>query len=445
MEIPKDEDASEVTRGTTLEIFKHLSMTPASKQFRLCRKSDFTLTARYSNPDTLHIKNPLIGVFRITNIVPTPPDVSCLVKIKARVNSNGIFTISSADIMEKVEKEVEVPIEDSKPDTSSVANASGTEMETETHSSEQPPAVGAASGVAEAAVANQSPPKPKTRLEKKIVLRPRGVPVDATTSQLTPDQLLEFTDFQARLNQSDMIERERQDLKNALEAYVYEMRSKLETCLQHYTTETERDSFNKALTDTEDWIYDEGEDAKKSTISKRLKALQQTGDRYCLRFAEADSRRPAIEALANSCEKVKQVVEDYAAGDPQYDHLSKEDMAKVENTLKTMQQRLNAFVEAAKQLHPTSDPTVFVSELYNAQKELESICNPIITRPKPAPPPPKPADNGGSKTVGRATEDGEGNVASPKSGKTPSVPNGGEVPDSTSATTLAGGEDMDVD
>lgn len=62
------------------------------------------------------------------------------------------------------------------------------------------------------------------------------------------------------------------------------------------------------------------------------------------------------------------MVEDYLAKDPRYDHLSEEEMTKVENTLKAMQQRLNAFVEAAKKLHPTADPTIFVDDLYKAQK-----------------------------------------------------------------------------
>ncbi|KAL5104443.1 hypothetical protein TcWFU_003698 [Taenia crassiceps] len=449
MESLNEKDVNDVTQGTSLEIFEHLSAIPKSRVVKLCRKGDFSLTARYSDLDGSSIKDPFIGSFRITNIVPNPLNSYYLVEVKVRMNSNGIFTISSANVMEKVEKEVEVPIEDPKPEASTVANAGGCEMETETQPSEaegtmEQPTVGAPSGTAENSAENQPPTKPKTRIEKKIVRRSRGVPVESSTVHLPEDKLLEFTDFQARLNQSDAIERERQDLKNALEAYVYEMRGKLETCLQQHTTETERDSFNKVLTDTEDWIYGAGAEAKKSAFSKRLKDLQETGDRYYLRFTEADKRSSAINALTNSCEKVQKVVEDYLAKDPQYDHLSKEEMTKVENTLKDTQQRLTNFVEAVKKLHPTADPHVFVDDLYKAQKELENICYPIITKPKPAPPP-KPTEKPGSKAASGAAEDGKGNPASPNSGKPPNVPNGGEVPDPMPATTFAGGEDMDVD
>ncbi|VDK33820.1 unnamed protein product [Taenia asiatica] len=451
MEGLEDKDVGEAVRGTSLEIFEHLSVIPASKMVKFYRKGDFTLKASYSHPDGLHIKNPLIGTFRITNIVPTPLEKCCLVRVKVRVNSNGIFTISSAEVMEKVEKEFEVPIEEPKPEAPTAANADGCEMETETQPSEvegtveQSLTAGASSGIPGAPPVNQPPTKPKTRMEKRLVRRPRGVPVESVTFHLSHNKLLEFVDFQAKLNQSDAIEQERQDVQNALEAYVYEMRNKLDTCLQQHTTERERNSFNEALTNTEDWIYGEGAEAKKLDLSKRLTTLKKTGDRYYLRFTEAEKRSSAISALTNSCEEVQKVVRNYLAEDPQYAHLSKEEMTRVENTLKGMQQRLNAFVEASKQWSPTTDPTILVEDLYNAQKELESICYPIITKPKPPPPPPKPTAKSGSKAAGGATEDGKGNAASPNPGKPLNVPNGGEAPDSMPATTFAGGEDMDVD
>ncbi|EUB56345.1 heat shock protein [Echinococcus granulosus] len=205
VEVERDEDAGEVAKDNSCEIFKHLSSVPASKKLTFYRKSDFALTASYSHPEGLHIGDSRIGSFLIKDIVPTPPDNCCQVRIKARVNSNGIFTICNACVMERVEKEVEVAIEDPKPEASTVANAIETDMETETQppntegAVEQPPTGGAASSTTETAVANQSPSQPKTRMEKKIVLRPRDVAVEATTLQLPHAQLVEFTEFQCEL------------------------------------------------------------------------------------------------------------------------------------------------------------------------------------------------------------------------------------------------------
>lgn len=195
MEAIKDDDAGEITKGSCMEVFKHLANFPASKQLKFYRKSDFALTASYSHPDGLHISDPVIGQFTITNVVPTPPDNLAQVRLKARVNSNGIFTISNAVVMERIEKEVEVPVEEPRPESMAVpVLANDAKMDTDS----QPPVVenAEANGEASAATANMAPEKPSTRVEKKVVLRPKDVPIETTTSQLTNEQLLEFTDFQ---------------------------------------------------------------------------------------------------------------------------------------------------------------------------------------------------------------------------------------------------------
>lgn len=91
-------------------------------------------------------------------------------------------------------------------------------------------------------------------------------------------------------------------MKNALEEYVYHIREKLETSLCQHTTDVERESFGKLLTETEDWIYDEGEDAKRSVISQRLEELKKSGERFKLRYDETNARPAAINALSVACD-----------------------------------------------------------------------------------------------------------------------------------------------
>lgn len=72
-------------------------------------------------------------------------------------------------------------------------------------------------------------------------------------------------------------------------------------------------------------------------------------------------------------QKIQKVLESHATGDDKYKHLTKEDIAKVENALKDKQQRLHAFKEAASKMQPTSDPVVFAADLVDAQR-VSSIC-----------------------------------------------------------------------
>lgn len=101
--------------------------------------------------------------------------------------------------MERVEKTVEVPVEeepnanaqaDTKMDTGN-QNSESEKLKSEpmtTDASPTPPNIGAES--------TPEAPKPKTRIEVKNVLHPRDVPVSVISMQLSHEQLMEFTDFQ---------------------------------------------------------------------------------------------------------------------------------------------------------------------------------------------------------------------------------------------------------
>ena len=72
----------------------------------------------------------------------------------------------------------------------------------------------------------------------------------------------------------DRLEKEKADSKNAVEEYVYEMRDKLSSTLESYIKENERESFMKTLNETEDWLYDDGEDLSKKYYIDKLADLK---------------------------------------------------------------------------------------------------------------------------------------------------------------------------
>lgn len=61
----------------------------------------------------------------------------------------------------------------------------------------------------------------------------------------------------------DQLEKQRQDAKNAVEEYVYNMRDKLEYGLREFISDDDRTKFLELLNATEEWLYDEGEDQPK--------------------------------------------------------------------------------------------------------------------------------------------------------------------------------------
>lgn len=105
--------------------------------------------------------------------------------------------------------------------------------------------------------------------------------------------------------------RQREAAKNEVEAYVYGTREKFydaEEDVNAVTTEEQRDEINAALMDTEDWLYDEGEDASTKQYKAKLRELQALAEPV---FERVDAMRelPALketslEVLASTRELI---------------------------------------------------------------------------------------------------------------------------------------------
>ncbi|KAL4822847.1 hypothetical protein H8958_013227 [Nasalis larvatus] len=76
----------------------------------------------------------------------------------------------------------------------------------------------------------------------------------------------------------DKLEKERNDAKNAVEEYVYEMRDKLSGEYEKFVSEDDRNSFTLKLEDTENWLYEDGEDQPKQVYVDKLAELKE--DQY---------------------------------------------------------------------------------------------------------------------------------------------------------------------
>lgn len=81
---------------------------------------------------------------------------------------------------------------------------------------------------------------------------------------------------QGKMIAEDRQEKERVDVRNALEEYVYDLRSKLseEDQLATFITETDKEALCRTLDDTEIWLYEEGEDCQRQVYSERLTRLK---------------------------------------------------------------------------------------------------------------------------------------------------------------------------
>ncbi|XP_017276914.1 heat shock 70 kDa protein 4a [Kryptolebias marmoratus] len=375
------------------DVFPKNHAAPFSKLLTFYRKEPFTLEAYYSNPKELPYPNATIGQFLVQNVVPQVSGESTKVKVKVRVNVHGVFSVSSASLVELVKAaEGEEPME-----TDQVVKEEETKMQVD-QDDQKPQAEDNGDKKTEAEEMemstedakekkNDQPPQAK---KAKVKTKTVDLPIESKLQwQLSSDELNMFVENEGKMIMQDKLEKERNDAKNNVEEYVYDMRDKLHGVLEKFVNEADRELFSLKLEDTENWLYEDGEDQQKQVYIDKLVELKKIGQPIQDRFMEAEERPKAFEELGRQIQKYMKIIEAYKAKDEQYDHLEELEVVRIEKQINEAMAWMNSKMNQQNSQDLTLDPVVKVGEIQAKTKELYSSCNPVVSKPKPKVEPPK--------------------------------------------------------
>uniref|UniRef100_A0A672QWD6 Heat shock protein 4a n=1 Tax=Sinocyclocheilus grahami TaxID=75366 RepID=A0A672QWD6_SINGR len=331
------------------EVFPKNHAAPFSKVLTFYRREPFSLEAYYNNSKELPYPDPTIGQFTIQKVVPQPSGESSKVKVKVRVNVHGVFSVSNASLVEVVKSaegeepmEMDTPAKEDEVKSSllmaflmvlSIPSHQGIHLtSTEDNKQEEKK--------------NEQPPQAK---KAKVKTKTVDLPIENSLNwQLAGEALNLFMENEGKMIMQDKLEKERNDAKNYVEEYVYEMRDKLHGVLENFVSEADRDSFSLKLEDTENWLYEEGEDQQKQVYIDKLVELK----------------------------------------DELYDHLDELEMMKVDKQVNETMTWMNNKMNLQSKQGLSQDPVVKAQEI-QAKTKLYSACNHIVTKPKPKVEPPK--------------------------------------------------------
>ncbi|CAN9501787.1 unnamed protein product [Ophioblennius macclurei] len=374
------------------EVFPKNHAAPFSKVLTFFRKDPFTLEAYYNNAKDLPYPNTSLGQFLIQNVVPQASGESAKVKVKVRVNIHGVFSVSSASLVEviksseedepmetdqtaKEENKMQVDQEDQKPATGDSAEKKSDteEMETSTEDKQE-----------------KKSDQPTQAKKPKVKTKTVELPVENKLHwQLSSEELNMFVENEGQMIMQDKLEKERNDAKNNVEEYVYDMRDKLHGALEKFVNEADRDAFSLKLEDTENWLYEDGEDQQKQVYIDKLAELKNMGQPIQERYLEAEERPKAFEDLGKQIQMYIKITEAYKAKDELYDHLDELEVVRVEKQVNEAMGWMNSKMNQQNSQDLTKDPVVKVKEIQAKTKELYSACNPVLSKPKPKVEPPK--------------------------------------------------------
>merc|ERR1711994_965571 len=114
---------------------------------------------------------------------------------------------------------------------------------------------------AEGSKAAEEAPKKEYRTEKrkKVVSKTIDLPVTSRTiGSLSRDKLEAAIEQEKTLTNQDAYEANRLVAKNSVEEYIYGIREKMCDELEPYIMEVDKDAYSQKLSQTEDWLYEDG-------------------------------------------------------------------------------------------------------------------------------------------------------------------------------------------
>ncbi|XP_027740374.1 heat shock protein 105 kDa isoform X2 [Empidonax traillii] len=344
------------------EVFSRNHAAPFSKVLTFYRKGPFELEAFYSDPNGVPYPESKIGRYVIQNVAAQKDGEKSKVKVKVRVNTHGIFSVSTASMVEPVKSEecedVSVETEMESQDQRPIDNLSDTNEK----KGDQPPEA----------------KKPKIKV-KNVEL-----PIEANLVwQLGKDLLNMYIETEGKMIMQDKLEKERNDAKNAVEEYVYEFRDKLSGPYEKFVCEKDLQGFSALLTETEGWLYEEGEDEAKQVYIEKLEDLKKLGTPIEMRYQEAEERPKLLEELGHRLQYYATIAGEFRNKDEKYIHIDEMEMMKVEKCVSEVVEWMNNAVSAQAKKSLDQDPAVHSSEIKAKLQELNNVCEPVVTQPKP--------------------------------------------------------------
>ncbi|XP_070775847.1 heat shock 70 kDa protein 4L isoform X2 [Enoplosus armatus] len=371
--------------GGECEVFSKNHAAPFSKVITFHKKEPFDLEAFYSSPQDLPYPDHRIGCFSVQNVVPQPDGDSSKVKVKVRVNVHGIFSVSSASLIEKQKGEGEDMQIDSEPMVQNEGRAEDqTKMQVDQEGQSQGDQQSEDNTSSSKGVAGEKQDPAAGGSKPKVKVKSIDLPIMANNiRQLDSDVLNDFVEYERQMIIQDKLVKELNDAKNAVEEYVYDLRDKLCGIYEKYITEEDSNRLSLMLEDTENWLYEDGEDQPKQVYEEKLDGLKRLGQPIQDRHREHEDRPRAFEELGKKLQLYMKFVDSFKQKDERYLHLSTEDMSTVEKCVSESMGWMNGKMNAQSKLAITQDPIVKVADIIAKIQELEDVCNPVINRPKP--------------------------------------------------------------
>ncbi|CAK8574710.1 unnamed protein product [Lathyrus sativus] len=382
-------------------VFPKGNPIPSIKALTFYRSGTFSIDAQYSDASGLQtpsrISTYTIGPFEAKH------SEKAKVKVKVRLNLHGIASVDLATLLEEEEVEVsdskESAKETTKVDTDAAAPPTSNDNDADVNMQDAKPSAdtpGVENGIPETGNKPAQMDVDDTKAPKKKVKK-TSVPVaELVYGAMTPVEVQKAVEKEYEMALQDRVMEETKDRKNAVEAYVYDMRNKLNDKYQDFVIASEREGFTSKLQEVEDWLYEDGEDETKGVYVAKLEELKKQGDPIEERYKEHTERGTIVDQLIYCITSYREAA---MSPDPKFDHIDINEKQKVLTECVEAENWLREKKQQQDSLPKHANPVLLSAEIRKKAEAVDRFCKPIMMKPKPAKPatppaPPSPASSG---------------------------------------------------
>ncbi|CAN6173292.1 unnamed protein product [Urochloa humidicola] len=308
---------------------------PSVKTITLQKNKSFNLDAYYVDENELPPGTTTnIGSFQIG------PFQACTeaskIKVKIRLNLHGLISVESATLIDDYQRNANsadhMEVDSSGDDTSD-----------------------------------------KSRNERSI--QRQDLPVaEYIYGAMSKQELLEAQEQEQQLAYQDKLMERTKDSKNALESYVYDTRNKLSERYRSFATDSEREEISANLQQTEEWLYEEGDDETEAVYCSKLEELKKLVDPIENRCKDDEVRAEAMREL------LKSIVDHRMAAKS----LSVPERDAVDNECNKAEQWLREGWQLQESLPKNVEPVLWAYEIKRKEEELDLFFQ-NISRHKASP------------------------------------------------------------
>lgn len=201
--------------------------------------------------------------------------------------------------------------------------------------------------------------KPEEESKKRKVKR-SDVPFTSQVGGVQKEEVSKLVEEEKRMSADDQLATETADAKNAVETYVYNIRSRISSDLAEFATDQEKSALSKLADDAENWLYGDGEDVAKNLYQQKLGELQRLGEPIVLRKRESEERPEALKALIDA---ISYWQHEATTADEKYSHIEKSDKDKILADVEAARSWVLAQRNKQDEQKKTDNPTLLSADL----------------------------------------------------------------------------------